>query len=566
MALHFTSSLSSFKPQDAATKSQLAQRPNSMKLSSIPSANKWRITQEKESSPRNLEDLHINHAEKLKVFKHALGNVGENSLKGFYMTDALQRLNIDHHFQEEIESFLQKQYEISSINGGNYDHDLDQTAFRFRLFRQQGYYVPADVFDKFTDKKGNFNQNLVKDMKGMVNLYEASHLGIAGEEILEEAEQFSGKVLKGQMEKLDLYKTKLVRSTLDQPFHKSLAIFTARNFSGDYHGMNGWLGALQELAKMDFSLMQFLHKNEILQISNWWTELGLANELKFARNQPLKWYVWSLACLTDPSLSEERVELTKPISFIYLLDDIFDVYGKLDELTLLTEAVTRWDINATEQLPQYMKICFKYLYDLTNQISLKVYQKHGWNPIDSLRKTWASLCKAFLVEAEWFASGKLPEAEEYLQNGIVSSGVHVVLVHIFFLLGEGITEEKVKIIDTIPGVISSSATILRLWDDLGSAEDEDQEGNDGSYVRCLMKGDQDISMERAREQVMSKISDAWKSLNQECLFENKFPLVFSKASLNLARMVPLMYNYDDNHSLTRLEEQVKSLLYDTVPL
>ena len=80
------------------------------------------------------------------------------------------------------------------------------------------------------------------------------------------------------------------------------------------------------------------------------------------------------------------------------------------------------------------------------------------------------MCKAFLVEAKWFASGNLPSAEEYLKNGIVSSGVHIVMVHAFFLLGHGLTEENIKIIDRNPDIISSPATILRLWDDLGNAE------------------------------------------------------------------------------------------------
>ena len=83
---------------------------------------------------------------------------------------------------------------------------------------------------------------------------------------------------------------------------------------------------------------------------------------------------------------------------------------------------------------------------------------------------WASLCRAFLVEARWFASGKLPSGEEYLKNGIVSSGVHVVLVHIFFLLGQGLSKESVELISNFPPIISSTATILRLWDDLGSAK------------------------------------------------------------------------------------------------
>lgn len=96
---------------------------------------------------------------------------------------------------------------------------------------------------------------------------------------------------------------------------------------------------------------QCAYLNYVISI-RWWKELGLAKELKFARDQPVKWYIWSMACLTDPKLSEERVELTKPISFIYLIDDIFDVYGTLDELILFTEAVNRYiyAINMPQQL------------------------------------------------------------------------------------------------------------------------------------------------------------------------------------------------------------------------
>lgn len=83
---------------------------------------------------------------------------------------------------------------------------------------------------------------------------------------------------------------------------------------------------------------------------------------------------------------------------------------------------------------------------------------------------WASLCNAFLVEAKWFASGHVPKAEEYLKNGVISSGVHVVLVHLFFLLGQGITQDTVDFVDNMPGIITSTAAILRLWDDMGSAK------------------------------------------------------------------------------------------------
>ena len=76
-------------------------------------------------------------------------------------------------------------------------------------------------------------------------------------------------------------------------------------------------------------------------LHRWWGELGLAEELKFARDQPLKWYLWTVSCLTDPTMSEQRIELTKPISLIYIIDDIFDIHGTLEELALFTEVVNK---------------------------------------------------------------------------------------------------------------------------------------------------------------------------------------------------------------------------------
>ena len=83
---------------------------------------------------------------------------------------------------------------------------------------------------------------------------------------------------------------------------------------------------------------------------------------------------------------------------------------------------------------------------------------------------WARLFNAFLVEAKWFASGHSPTTEEYLKTAIVSSGVQVWMSHTFFLLGEGITAQSVANLENIPDIVSSAASILRLWDDLGSAQ------------------------------------------------------------------------------------------------
>ncbi|XP_057961498.1 (3S,6E)-nerolidol synthase 1-like isoform X2 [Malania oleifera] len=524
---------------------------------------KWNIDQNHTSQLITMPSKHykdeflIEYPKKLNQAKQLLWKMGEDPLQGLMMVDAIQRLGIGYNFQDEIEALLRNQYAKLRIDCDDLTHDLYEVALRFRLLRQQ------DIFNKFKDEEGKFDKKkLSKDIRGLMALYEASQLSMEGEDILDEAMEYSiSGLLNAQAPHLDHHQAAIVANTLENPYHKSLARFMSKSFLSNFQGTGTrWMNVLCELTKLDSYIAQSVHRSEMLQISKWWSDMGLAKELKFARDQPLKWYMWPMAILADPSLSEQRVDLTKPISLIYIIDDIYDVIGTLDELTLFTQAVNRWEFAAAEQLPVYMKKCFATLDEITDEISHKVYIKHGWNPVNSLRKTWASLCNAFLVEANWFASGSLPKAEEYLKNGAVSSGVHIVLVHIFFLLGEGITEDAVDCLDGTPPIVSSTATLLRLWDDLGSAKDENQDGHDGSYIEYYMMEYPEASVESAKEHVIYMISEMWKRLNKECLSPHPFSTSFVQASLNLARMVPLMYSYDDNQCLPRLEEHMKSIL------
>ncbi|KAA3478840.1 (3S,6E)-nerolidol synthase 1 [Gossypium australe] len=218
----------------------------------------------------NITDKFLDeYASKLEGFKRVFKLVSEDPLQGLTMIDAIQRLGIDHHFQHEIEQVLQRQFILSANGNGFHNYDLHEVALRFRLLRQEGYFVPAGVFNRFRDREGSFRHELCRDIKGLMELYEASQLGIDGEDVLDEAREFSSQSLKKwRMAKVDLFSDRAIRNTLDQPFHKSLSRFTARNLLGtDFQGTNGWINILQELAKMDFNLVQSLHQKEIAHIS-----------------------------------------------------------------------------------------------------------------------------------------------------------------------------------------------------------------------------------------------------------------------------------------------------------
>ncbi|KAH9623277.1 hypothetical protein KSS87_022239 [Heliosperma pusillum] len=483
------------------------------------------------------------------------------------MIDAIQRLGLQYYFQNEISDALTRHYEICCSGEG--DNDLHDTALRFRLLRQHGYNVSADCFNKFKDKDGYFKQELEKDSKGLMSLFEAYHIRVVGDDILDDIGEFSEHLLR-KMTTIEQSKTTIIKNTLSNPYHKSLPRFMALDFLENFeisiktlHDLsdeNNWIKEMQYLVAIDINMAQINHQRELIKVSRWWKGLRLTEELKLARNQPAKWHMWSLACLPGADMAEQRVELTKAISFVYIIDDIFDMYGTLDELILFTEAVNRWEDDNAAGFPNYMRVCLKNLYELINEISENVYDIHGWNPKKFLQKVWKDLFNAFLVEAKWFVSGHTPSTNEYLKNGIVSCGVDIVCAYLFLLLNEGGGKGGKGLLNNHIEFVSLAATICRLWDDLGSAKDENQNGHDGSYVACYINEHKGSSTESAREHVHTMILDAWKCLNETCLSSSLISAYFKEAVLNSARMIPVMYNYDKSRQLPSLEKHMKSLL------
>ena len=122
-------------------------------------------------------------------------------------------------------------------------------------------------------------------------------------------------------------------------------------------------------------------------------------------------------------------ELTKTVCILLVMDDIYDTYGSLDELVLFTDAIKRlipncnknleskrfnifrenlvrfntnmtfqnlyrWDLSAMEKLPEYMKICYMAVYNLTNEIA---YGKFYHQPHSSFKSRGSSRSRIYLV-------------------------------------------------------------------------------------------------------------------------------------------------------------------------
>lgn len=472
------------------------------------------------------------------------------SSSGMTTVDHLKRLCIDHYFQDEIDSVVD-----SCVNFIHSD-DLLEATLSTRLMREAGYCVSADdVLQKFVNGNGDFNLAHSKDIRGLLSLQDISQLNV-GEDLLYKAKDFSSKHLRFATKYLEPNLATYVKQSLDHPYHVSLMQYKARHHLSYLQSLPTRNIAVEKLALAEFQINKLQHQREMQEVKRWWMNLGLAQEIPAARDQVMKWYMWPMTVLEGLSFCRHRIEITKIISLIYIVDDIFDLVATQEELSLFNEAIKRWDLVAADSLPSYMTSCYKALYTITNDIADMARKEHGSNPINHLMKAWATLFDGFMVEGKWLSGNQVPTSEDYLRNGVVTSGAPLVFLHLFFMLGHDLTEADS---DHIPRVISCPAKIMRLRDDMGSAKDEAQEGLDGSYKELYLR---ENPHGNAKEHMLEMIADEWEELNRECFSGKKsaFSPSFLGALLNFTRMVGVMYGYNNEQRLPALEDYTRMLL------
>ncbi|XP_059664109.1 monoterpene synthase TPS4, chloroplastic-like [Cornus florida] len=475
------------------------------------------------------------------------------------LIDTLQRLGIAYHFDEEINAALE-----GFMDYWHSGEDLFTTALHFRLLRHNGFQISSDVFQKFVDKNGKFNGSLKNDTWGMLSLYEASYLGGKDEDILSQATEFTETQLRQSIPLMEPQLGRQVSEAIQLPRHLRMVRFEARRFIEQFSRESDQSSALLELAKLDYDQVQSLHQSELAEISRWWKQLGIVHKLGFGRDRPLECFLWTVGILPEPKYSSCRIELAKTIAILLVLDDIFDSYGSLDELVLFTEAIRRWDLSAMEQLPEYMKICYMALYNTTNEIGYNILKEHGWSIVPFLKRTWIDMIEGFLLEAQWLNNGYVPKIEEYIENGVTTAGTYMALVHIFFLIGQGVTTETISMLDPYPKVFSCSGRILRLWDDLGTATEEQERGDISSSIELLIREKNLSSQGEGRKEVKQMIHSLWKELNGELMAAKALPLPIIKAAFNMSRTSQIVYQHGDDHRFPNVDDCVQSLFFTPV--
>ncbi|XP_074294148.1 (+)-delta-cadinene synthase isozyme C2-like [Silene latifolia] len=228
--------------------------------------------------------------------------------------DTVERLGIAYHFETEIQDMLRRVFEYFKDENNHQHYELVTLALLFRLLRQHGYNVSTDIFNEFIDKKVGLKDFVTADVEGLLSLYEATHLRLHGETILEKALGFTKKALELKVPSLPPSLAARVLYTLRCPVQKSLPRLGAREYISLYQDIELHNEAILKFAKLDFNLVQLQHIQELGIISKWWKELDVKNKLSYARDRITECYFWILGVYYEPQYALARKFAVKVIA------------------------------------------------------------------------------------------------------------------------------------------------------------------------------------------------------------------------------------------------------------
>ncbi|MCE0482203.1 hypothetical protein HAX54_040704 [Datura stramonium] len=497
-----------------------------------------------------------------------LATHGRELAKTLNLIDVIERLGIAYHFEKEINDILKQIYnENSNFEGDDYN-DLCTCALQFRLLRQHGYTISLKIFSKFQDGNGKLKESLASDVLGLLSLYEASHVRTHGEDILEDALAFSTTHLESVAPHLNSPLREQVMHALEQSLHKGVPRLETRFFiSSIYEKQETKNDVLLQFAKLDFNLLQMLHKQELAEVSKWWKDLNFMATLPYARDRVVECYFWTIGVYFEPQYSQARVMLAKTIAMISVVDDTFDSYGTVKELATYTDVIQRWDISEVDQLPDYMKNSYKALLHLYEDYEKELSSDGRSHVVYHAKERMKEIVRNYNIEAKWFIEGYMPPVSEYLSNALATS-TYYLLTTTSYLGMKSATEQDFEWLSKNPKILEANATLCRVIDDIATYDVEKSRGQIATGIECYRR-DYNVSTEEAMAKFREMAETAWKDINEGILRPTPVSMEFLTRILNLVRLIDVIYKHNQDgytHPEKVLKPHIIALLVDSIKI
>ncbi|XP_009630234.1 sesquiterpene synthase 14-like isoform X2 [Nicotiana tomentosiformis] len=354
----------------------------------------------------------------------------------------------------------------ASQQSENEDDNLYVVALSFRQLREQRNYMSSDVFKKFTNKDGKFKETLTKDVQGLLSIYEAAHLRVHGEEILEQALSFTLTNLESMGPKFSNSSLKAqVSEALSQPIYTNLPRLGAKKYLCMYENKESHNDLLLKFAKLDFNIVQKLHQRELGDLTRWWKDL--VEQFPYARHRLVDCHFYTVEIYFEPQYSRAREMMSKVLTIYTVIDDTYDAYATYDELVPFTDAIDRCgcDISAIGSVPPSLKPTYQALADLYTQIEEKFIKEGKLDRLYYAKYEMKKVARAYFKEAEWLNVGYIPKCDEYMKNANITTTCLMIATASLVFMEESIAKETFEWMINEPLILRASSTINRLKGD-----------------------------------------------------------------------------------------------------
>nr|Q49SP4.1 RecName: Full=Germacrene D synthase 1; AltName: Full=PatTpsB15 [Pogostemon cablin]AAS86322.1 germacrene D synthase [Pogostemon cablin] len=484
--------------------------------------------------------------------RRELKEASNDYLRQLKMVDAIQRLGIEYLFEEEIDEALRNLL-AKFENYCKDNHDMYATALSFRLLRQHGYKVSCEVFDKFKDGEDGFK---VEEVMAVLELFEATHMRIHGEDVLDQAFVFTRNYLQSIHATLSNPIAKQVHNALNgYSCRRGMPRIEARKYIPIYEEYGCHHKALLKLAKLDFNLLQSMHKRELTQLYRWWKDLEMPTKLPYIRDRLVETYFWDMGFYFEPQYALARNILVKVQCLVSIFDDTFDAYGAFKELQLFKDAIDRWSISCLDELPEYMQIIYKLVLDVFEEIESHMIKQGTSYRLDYAREAIKIVIGGYFDEAKWREEEYKPRMEEYMKVATKSAAYLTLIIVSFVGMKNDIaTPQAFQWVLSEPQIITASLALARLSNDLVGIEFEKERKYIATAVE-LYEEEHKVSKEEAVLELRHETESAWKEINEALLEPTTFATPILDRILNSARVLEVFYDKTDRYTHVDLELQ-----------
>ncbi|XP_054793733.1 terpene synthase 6, chloroplastic-like isoform X1 [Prosopis cineraria] len=500
------------------------------------------------------------------------------------VVDSLEKLGINRHFKEEIQSVLDETWRLWQQED---DIFLEPTtcALAFRLLRLQGYDVSSDILGRFSeDKFYNTLQGYLKDVEAVLELHKASHIVLHSSDlVLEELNFWTGHFLEEYLSTSSRNTYKPASNRIDNEVHLALRfphhayldlivnrrsiehyqVDQKRILKSSYSSMNLANKEFPELGAEDFNHSQLLFREELDLFNKWFMESGMEKlHFPISKTKAAYSFLTVAATLTSPEHREARLAWAKQSLLGCVVDDFYDVWGTEEEHINLIQLMEKWDVDVSrESCSDTVKIIFVTLKKTICETATQAYKVQGRSVLNHLIQITIDLLRSELKEAEWCRNRCVPSVEEYEHNGIISMALGPIIIPVMYLLGPKIPQAVVES-DEYNNLFEIVSLYGRYLNDINGYQREKEQGKFINSISLrLIHGCGVESEEEIMEKIKRKIEEKRKELLRLVLKEegSKMSREVKDVYWKMSRSLHLIYKKEDVIHAKEMPDEVLNI-------